>query len=290
MNENGTIAKSEAETKVAIQGVTGCFHEMAARKHFGQDIQTVECTTFKLLCDAVESGEADFALMAIENTIAGTLLQNYSLMQEYDLKITGEVYLNIQMNLMALPGVELEDIMTVQSHPIANRQCMEFLRTLPHATIVDMEDTALAAKQVSEQQLRTTAAIANSLSAQIYGLNILKSRIETHKKNFTRFLVLSKEAVSSEAHNKASLSFQLGHTPGSLADTLLIFKQHQLNLTKIQSVPIVGKPYEYNFHVDLEWKSRTNFDAAMEQTLAIVHNMHVLGEYTKGEININAVD
>jgi prephenate dehydratase len=279
-----TMSNNAGAKRIAIQGIHGCFHEMAARKFYGEDAIIVECKTFPELCKSVKSGESDAAVMAIENTIAGTLLQNYSLLQDFDLKINGEVFLNIQMNLMALPGVTLEQIDTIQSHPIANRQCAEFLSTLPQATIVDMEDTALAAKQVSEQKLATTAAIGNTLTAELYGLEILEKRIETHKKNFTRFLALAPVQHHDPDANKASLCFQLGHTPGSLADTLVTFKNHNLNLTKIQSVPIIGKPYEYNFHVDLEWKNRPDFDAAMKQTLATVANLSVLGTYRKGTL------
>lgn len=272
---------------IAIQGVKGCFHEMAARKFYGPNIGIHECHTFKTLCQAVANEQVDFGIMAIENTIAGTLLPNYALLQEHQLRIRGEVYLNIQMNLMALPGVTLDDLEQVHSHPIANRQCAEFLSTLAHVEIVDKEDTALAAKHIQAAQLRTVAAVGNSYTAELYGLNILKKRIETHQQNFTRFLIVGNAPIHEPTNNKASLSFQLGHTPGSLADTLAMFKDAHLNLTKIQSVPIVGKPYEYTFHVDLEWNKREDFDAAIRNILDHVSRLTVLGEYQKGIYELN---
>jgi prephenate dehydratase len=273
--------------KIAIQGVAGSFHETAAQKHFGTNIETVECATFKNLCDTMKSGQASGAVMAIENTIAGTLLPNYTLLNEYGFKVSGEVFLNIQMNLMALPGVELQDIQTVISHPIAIRQCYEFLWGLKGTEIIEHNDTAGAAKQVKEEQLKTTAAIANEQAAHLYGLQILEKRIETNKMNFTRFLVLSKEVEENELNNKASLSMQLGHEVGSLADVLGTFKNNGINLTKIQSVPIVGKPYEYHFHLDVEWQNKSKYDTAISKVLKQTSGLAVLGEYRKSTFKLN---
>lgn len=268
---------------IAIQGGVASFHEIAAERFFGEEnVQTIECMTFRELCEQLKTGKADFAVMAIENSIAGSLLQNYTLLQEYNFKIVGEVFLHIQMNLMALPGVKKEDLKFIHSHPIAIRQCEEYLRTIKGAKLVDKEDTAESAKQLVDLQLRDTAAVANDKAAQTYGLDILERRIETHKKNFTRFLVLKRTAEEDDQANKASISFQTGHEPGCLYKVLGVFNDRKLNMTKIQSVPIVGKPYEYSFHIDLEWEEDQQFKVAIPEVLSHVSNLTILGIYKKG--------
>lgn len=268
--------------KVAIQGIKACFHEMAAQKHFGKNVEPIECMTFQQLCEQVECGEAEFGVMAIENTIAGSLLQNYSLLMKYGFYVVGEVYLNIQMNLMALPGQSIEDIKTVQSHPIALSQCAEFLWNVPHINWVEVDDTALAAKDIAENNKQGVAAIANILAAEYYCLEILAKRIETHHQNFTRFLILSKQNKKVDEANKASICLQLKHENGSLAKVLQIFSANNLNLTKIQSVPIVGKPYEYKFHIDMEWIDYNDFLVAMNEIKPSTTSTIIIGEYKKG--------
>ncbi|MBN4062313.1 MAG: prephenate dehydratase [Flavobacteriales bacterium] len=274
-----------SKPKIAIQGITTSFHDLAAKKHFGEGMETVPCLSFKELCEAVKTGRTDNAVMAIENTLAGSLLPNYNLISEYHLKIIGEVFVHIQMNLMALPDVKLEDIKCVQSHPIAIQQCAEFLWGLNGIEIREREDTAICAKEIKEKNLVDTAAIANEAAAKLYGLRILEKRIETYKQNFTRFLVLSRSSVQNEKNNKASLCLQLGHYEGSLAEMLIIFKENSINLTKIQSVPIMGKPYEYSFHVDLEWTDYNDYEKALQTVLKKASNVSVLGEYQKGEFS-----
>jgi prephenate dehydratase len=270
--------------KVAIQGIATSFHEVAAHTYFSKNIEIIECLSFYKLCQALQSGEADFAVMAIENSIAGSILPNYFLLQDFRFSIVGELYVPIHMHLLTLPGVKIKDIRTVSSHPMAIRQCSEFLHNLTHVDIRENDDTALAAKQVKEKADKSQAAIANEYAAKKFGLKILERRIETHKKNFTRFLVLSKERHIADSANKASVYFEVSHEVGCLADVLSTFKVHHINLTKIQSIPIVGKPHEYSFHLDIEWKNKKNYNQAMQAVIRQVHNLNVLGEYKKGKI------
>jgi len=271
--------------KVAIQGIAGAFHDEAAHKFFGDKITLVECDTFQHLCKSVDSGKADFGIMAIENTIAGSLLQNYGYLEEYRLSIVGEVYLRIKMNLMALKGTKIKDIKYVFSHPIALRQCAEYLDTLSSDTMIsESEDTAEAARRISEKQLENTAAVAGVRAAKLYNLEVLKEGIETIKKNYTRFIALSKRPQTETECNKASIAFQLRHQSGSLAEALTIFAEHNVNLTKIQSVPILGQPYQYAFHIDLEWTNRDNYNTSISEVLRHVSGLSVYGEYKKGEL------
>lgn len=279
------------KTRVAIQGIATSFHEVAALSYFGESIETIECLTFHQLCESLKHGKADVAVMAIENSIAGSILPNYFLLQDYHFAISGELYLPIHMHLLVLPGVTLKDITCIESHPMAIRQCSEYLHALNGIEIRESDDTALSAKRVKELKLKNTAAIANEHAAKKYGLQILEKRIETHKKNFTRFLILTKRSIGKaeappvgRAGNKASLSFEVANEVGSLADALMTLKSNNINLTKIQSIPIIGRPSEYSIHIDVEWKKRKNYDEAMNQVLRQVKNMNVLGEYKKGKI------
>jgi prephenate dehydratase len=280
------VDKQRDKMRVAIQGIATSFHEVAAMTYFNGSaaIQTVECLSFHDLCESLEKGESDYAVMAIENSIAGSILPNYFLLQSYHFSIIGELYLPIHMHLLALPGVKRGDIKCIESHPMAIRQCAEFINSLTGVQVRESDDTALSAKRVKELQLRDTAAIANEFAAKKWGLEILEKRIETHKKNFTRFLILSKRSNGKIESNKASLSFEVANEVGSLAETLMVFKTNQINLTKIQSIPIIGKPSEYSIHVDVEWKKRKNYDDAMYQVMRQVRNLNVLGEYKKGLI------
>ena len=270
--------------RIAIQGIATSFHEVAAMTYFTEPIETVECLSFHALCESLKDGKSDFAVMAIENSIAGSILPNYFLLQEYHFSIIGEVYLPIHMHLLALPGVKLSDIKNIESHPMAIRQCSDYLHRLNGVDIRESDDTALSAKRVKELNLKTTAAIANEYAAKKFGLEILEKRIETHKKNFTRFLILTKRANGKAESNKASLSFEVANEVGSLADALITLKNYQINLSKIQSIPIIGKPSEYSIHIDVEWKKRKNYDEAIRLVLRQVKNLNILGEYKKGKI------
>ncbi|MES2808464.1 MAG: prephenate dehydratase [Bacteroidota bacterium] len=270
--------------RVAIQGIRASFHEEAAFKYFGDKIQTIECNSFKRTFDALEAGEADYVVMAIENSIAGSILPNYSLLLNYNFPVIGEVYLPIQLHLMALPGVTFDQIKTVTSHPIAIRQCIDFFDEYPHLKVVESSDTAACAKRIHDEKLTDTVAIANSLAAQLYGLNILERRIESNKKNFTRFLILTThENATKQSANKASLCFQVSNQVGALAKVLNIFANLGVNMSKIQSMPVLGKRNEYNFYVDVEWEETKQYDSAVKQILKYTHNFNILGEYKRYE-------
>lgn len=269
--------------RVAIQGVKGSFHEEAAVKYFGEQIETIECESFKKTCEMLKQGKADYVVMAIENSIAGSLLPNYSLLRDYRFPIIGEIYLHIKLHLMALPGVKLQDIKFVESHPIALQQCNDFLEENPYFNVSEGEDTAASAKKISEQQLTDTAAVANQLTAKLYGLEILERRIETNKKNYTRFLILTDKVEEKSKANKASLSFQTGNGVGSLASVLACFAEQNINLSRIQSMPVLGKRNEYEFYVDVEWNDQASYDTAIRKVLKRTNNFNIMGEYVKND-------
>lgn len=274
----------EKKTRVAIQGIRASFHEEAAFMHFGEDIQTIECNSFKQTFEALQNNEADYVVMAIENSIAGSILPNYSLMMSYNFPVVGEVYLPIQLHLLALPGVKFEDVKYVTSHPIAIRQCIDFFDEYPHLKVVESSDTAACAKRIREEELTDTVAIANTLAAKLYGLDIMERRIESNKKNFTRFLILTHhENVEKKDIDKASLCFQVSNQVGALAKVLQIFAEQSINMSKIQSMPVLGKRNEYNFYVDIEWDNTKQYDAAIRQVLKYTHNFNILGEYQRHE-------
>lgn len=271
-------------TRVAIQGIKASFHEEAAFKFFGKDIQTIECNSFKQTCESLEKKESDYVIMAIENSIAGSLLPNYTLIREYNFAVVGEVYLPIQLHLMALPGVKFEDVKYATSHPIAIRQCVDFFYDYPHIQVIEGNDTAACAKRIKDEQLTDTVAIANTLAAELYGLNIIERRIESNKKNFTRFLILKLDRSEEVKDiNKASICFQLGNHIGALSKVLNIFAEQQVNLTKIQSMPVLGKRNDYYFYVDMEWNSMENYDKAVRQALKYTVNFNIMGEYQKND-------
>jgi prephenate dehydratase len=274
----------EKKPRVAIQGIRASFHEEAAFVHFGENIQTIECNSFKQTFEALEGGQADYLVMAIENSIAGSILPNYSLMMGYNFPVVGEVYLPIQLHLMALPGVRFEDVKYVTSHPIALRQCIDFFDEYPHLKLIESNDTAACAKRIRDEHLTDTVAIANTLAAKLYELDVLERRIESNKKNFTRFLILTHhDNVEKKENNKASLCFQVSNQVGSLAKVLQIFAEQDINMSKIQSMPVLGKRNEYNFYVDVEWNNAKQYDNAIRQVLQYTQNFTILGEYQRHE-------
>ncbi len=276
--------KKQSPLQVAIQGVRASFHDGVAQRYFsGQPFEPIECPSFKDLCHQLQTGRADFAVMAIENSIAGSILPNYSLLEQYGFKIIGEVYQRIELNLMALPGQTLQDIQWVQSHPMALLQCQEFLNEHPQMKVIESADTAESAKNIAEHQLQGQAALAGALAAKVYGLEVLRSGVESNSKNYTRFLILTRESAPDLLANKTSVRFEVHHRPGSLAQVLSILSQNQINMTKIQSVPILGRPYQYSFHVDLEWENRKNYESAIQQVHGCVENWIHFGDYKKGE-------
>lgn len=279
-------------TKIAIQGVQGAFHEIAARYfHTEGDIEIVPADTFDILFEKVLSGEANAAVMAIENTIAGSILRNYNLLNNSKLHIKGEVFLRIKQNLMALPGVVIENIKEVHSHPIALQQVEDFFEQYPHIRLVEAHDTALVAKQIRDNQWAHIGAIGSTLAAEVYDMNILAPSIETYKKNYTRFLYISAEdtegvnlnTAANPDFNKVSLVFNTSHTVGSLHKALEVLARNNCNLTKIQSAPIMDKPWEYMFYVDFTLNNYSTYPQAMLELLRVAGEVKVLGEYKSGE-------
>ena len=272
------------ERKVAIQGVKGCFHEQAARQ-FYQDHghivpEIVECATFNGLYRSMDLGDADAAVMAIENTVSGGLLPNFELLRKYDRKIRGEVFLRIQQNLMALPGQKIEDIKEVRTHYMAINQTREFFKNYPWIRLVESEDTAKSAAEVAQLGLKGVGAVASELAAQLYGLEILAESIETYKQNFTRFLIFDDALeVDKTKVNKASMCFTLSHTPGSLAHVLTILSFYGMNLTRIQSLPIPGQEWQYFFYVDIKFDDHMRYEQALAAVRPLMEDLNILGEY-----------
>ncbi len=284
--------KSNSNVKVAIQGVPGAFHDMAARMYMsGQEIDIIACDTFKDAFDAVKVGSATMAMVAIENSLAGSLLPNYRLLKNSGLVIAGEIYLRIEQHFMALHGQKMDDIKEVHSHPMAIIQCEDFLEPLRKkgVKIIDAVDTALSAKWIADNQLQGTAALASDLAANMYKLNILRRSVETNKRNFTRFLALAPADVAKQMRtdsgkktDKASVSFTLQHQTGSLSQILSVLAYYKLNLTKIQSAPIVGTDWEYIFYIDLMFEDYSMFNRGLEAIKPLVEQLHILGEYVSG--------
>jgi prephenate dehydratase len=269
--------------KVSIQGIAASFHDVAAQKFFGDNIDIVECNSFRSSCEKMIAGEADYCVMAIENSTAGTILTNYQFITDYRLRIIGEVYLQIELHLLGLNGVKIEDIEYIHSHPMAIRQCDEFLLRFPDKKVLALNDTAECARNVRENKLVNTAVIAGDAAAARYGMTILNQNIETHKRNYTRFIVLSDKNIKISGANKASISFQLDNGPRNLKKVVDILGDYWINLTKIQSVPIVGRPNEYTFLVDLEWTKYEDYEKAITKVLKKTFNLSILGEYRKGK-------
>lgn len=266
--------------KVAIQGIKGSFHHKVAQEFFGAEVDVLECMSFPRLADALVLGEVNDAVMAIENTIAGAILPNYALLDTYNLHIEGEYYLDIQHQLMALPGQSLEVIKEVWSHPMAILQCREYFRKHPEIKLVEDTDTAGVARDIQEKQLKGIAAIASSSAAQIYGLDILASSIQTNKVNATRFFILSNDTEKTPiVINKASLRFSTDHKRGSLATILNVLSDCKMNLTKIQSMPIIERPWQYTFFVDVTFDEIESFDKATQLLKIMANDFRVLGAY-----------
>ena len=270
--------------KIGIQGIRASFHHMAASAYFGErPIELVEIRDFRVLAEVVATGQVDYAVMAIENTIGGTILPNYGFIEEFGLSIVGEEYLRISMQLLALPGSQLADIKEVMSHPMALRQSMVFLKNHPHWKVTEVSDTAESARHIAERQLTGVAAIAGRLAAETYGLEIITPDIETNKQNYTRFLVLASQGENHvQECDKASVRLILSHTPGALYQALAVLHEYNLNLTKIQSVPILGRPYEYAIHFDLEYSDYHVFQVAMDKIKERTKETRILGVYKKG--------
>ncbi len=272
---------------VAIQGIAGAYHEIAAHNYFKhQDISILPCSQFRDIIKVLKKDPKLIGIMAIENTIAGSLLQNHELIRESDLSVIGEEKLRISHCLAALPGETIHDIREINSHPIALMQCRDFLDTLPQVKIVEKDDTASSAENISKNKLKNTAAICSKHAAEIYGLNILCEGIETNKHNSTRFLLLANSWIAEEmlqdaTINKSSVVFTLPHAEGSLSKVLTIFSFYNVNLTKIQSLPIIGREWEYLFYVDLTFNNYIRYKQAVDAVLPLTKEFKILGEYTE---------
>lgn len=271
--------------RIAIQGYFGAFHEIAARFFFDKDLEIVPAETFEDLITMIEEQDAvDIGLMAIENTLAGSILPNYKLINQSKLKIAGEVFLRIKQNLMVLPGVKIEDLVEVHSHPVALVQCRQFFKQYPHIKLVATTDTALSAKNIKDNDLRNVGAIASTLAAEMYGMEIIGASIETNKENYTRFLILDQEdkITTSADADKVSLCFSVSHEVGSLHRVLAVLAAYNVNLTKIQSVPIVGKQWEYLFFIDFKKDAKMGINQAIDAISPLTIDLNILGVYKTG--------
>lgn len=277
--------------KIAIQGIKGSFHHIVANEYFGDEIDLVECMSFTEIPTLLNDEAVDSAVMAIENSIAGALLPNYALIDEYDLNIEGEIFINIHHHLMALDGQDLSDIKEVWSHPMALLQCRKFFRNRPEIKLIEEKDTAEVARRIQEKKITGVGAIASKMAAEMYGLKVIADDIQTIKNNSTRFFVLKRSSDSpyhpsklGSVKDKASLKFVTKHDAGSLAEILDIFGKHDLNLTKIQSLPIIEKPWNYAFFIDLEIDDFVLYKNALHLISKKVTHLKVLGEYHQNKL------
>jgi prephenate dehydratase len=274
------------ELKIAIQGIKGSNHYQVARDYFGDSVELVECMSFDGLVDRLLQKKADKGIMAIENSIAGSIIPNYALIYRNDLHIIGEHYLNIHHNLMALQGQDMKDILEVHSHPMALLQCKEYFKEYPHIKLVEDVDTAETAKRIQEGQLEHIAAIAPRVAAELYGLEIIASEIQTIKNNSTRFIIVKtkNKVLPEEEINKASLRFLTDHKRGSLAAVLNVMSDCNLNLTKIQSLPVIERPWKYSFFVDVTFDQYAHYAKAKSLLEIMSEEFKVLGEYKNARI------
>ena len=280
-------AKStEIQSGIAIQGYEGSFHQEAARRFFGKDTQVLPCDTFRQVVEhTVKATAAQAGIMAIENSIAGSILPNYTLLQKNPLQIVGEVYLQIKQHLLVNPGVQLADIREVQSHPMAILQCMEYLETQPQLKLIETEDTALSARHLHQRKSKHQAAIAGKLAAELYHLQILVPNIHTQQNNYTRFLILNRQdkALPVEDADKASVKFHTDHSRGSLAKALSIISDAGINLSKLQSMPIPGTDFKYSFYADMDFDNASQFHQMLEKLKKATEDVKVFGIYKNGK-------
>ncbi len=271
---------------IAIQGIKGSFHHEVAQNYFNPETEVVECLSFDGTVDALLKGETDNIVMALENSIAGSIIPNYALIDNHNLKIIGEYYLDVQHNLLALQGQNIEDIREVHSHPMALLQCKTFFRNYPHIKLVEAKDTADVAKKITQQKLQGIAAVASKNAAQLYDLNVLAEQIQTIKHNETRFVIVKRNELKLNTNtiNKASLKFELDHKRGSLATTLNVMSDCKLNLTKIQSLPKIETPWKYAFFIDVTFEDYTDYAKAISITKLMAENFKILGEYKNARL------
>ena len=281
-----SIARTkESTTRVSIQGYEGSFHQVAAEQFFGRDVEVICCATFRdVIKIASSKKESEGGVMAIENSIAGSILPNYNLLQKSNLRVTGEIYLHIRQNLLVNPGVKLEDIREVHSHPMAIQQCLQYLDKYDWK-LIESEDTALSAKHIHQHRSKHIAAIASRRAAELFDLHMIAPNIHTMKNNYTRFLVLQREdgAPAAPDADKASVNFQTDHSRGSLARVLTKIADGGINLSKLQSMPIPGSDWKYSFHADMEFDSIQQFNTVIKDIGPITEELKVYGVYRKGK-------
>lgn len=279
-------------TKVSIQGYEGSFHQVAARQFFGKDVDVIPCATFRdVVKIAAAKKESDGGVMAIENSIAGSILPNYNLLQKSNLTVTGEVYLHIKQNLLVNRGVKLEDIREVHSHTMALQQCYGFLDKYKWK-LVETEDTALSAKHIHQHKSKHIAAIASKLAAELFDLEVIAPGIQTMKNNYTRFLVLQRDDMAAPVAgaDKASVNFHTDHSRGSLAKVLTRIAEGGINLSKLQSFPIPGSDFKYSFHADMEFDSIERFEKVIEQVRPLTEALKIYGVYKSGKTTATTAD
>ena len=269
------------ELTIAIQGIKGSFHHQVAQEYFQENVRVDECLSFEALVDSMVNNVSQQAVMVIENSIVGAIIPNYALIDKNNLHIIGEYYLDIIQNLMVLNGQQLSEIQEVHSHPMALLQCMDFLKKQPQLKLVEDKDTAETARRIHKNQLKNIAAIGSKVAAKMYGLTIIAPEIQTVNNNMTRFFILSKSEnqIDKELINKASLKFELDDTPGSLATVLNVMTNCKLNLTKIQSMPIIETPFQYSFFVDVVFEKYKQYEKAKKILEIMTNHFKVLGEY-----------
>ena len=280
--------------KIAIQGTQGSYHDIAAHRYFeGEEIELICCASFEEVFASIRKDSQVIGMLAIENTIAGSLLHNNELLRLSGTQIIGEYKLRISHSFVCLPEEDWEDLTEVNSHPIALMQCREFLNQHPQLKVVEGEDTAQSAEIIKNKQLKGHAAICSKAAAELYGMKILQKGIETNKHNFTRFLVVADPWRADELRqekpqqaNKASMVFTLPHTEGSLSQVLSILSFYHINLTKIQSLPIIGREWEYQFYVDVAFNAYVRFKQAIAAISPLTKELKILGEYAEGKSNV----
>ncbi|MBH11903.1 MAG: prephenate dehydratase [Leeuwenhoekiella sp.] len=266
--------------KVAIQGIKGSFHHKVAQDFFSEDVEVIDCNSFQDLVNHLIKGDATDAVMAIENSIAGSIIPNYALLDHHNLNIEGERYLAISQNLMVMPGQKLDDIHEVWSHPMALLQCKEFFKDKEHIRLVEDDDTAGAAKRIADGNLKGIGAIAGTTAASIYGLDVIAHDIQTIKDNSTRFFILNTNGrTEADVPDKASVKFLTDHKRGSLAAVLNVMSDCRLNLTKIQSLPVIETPWKYSFFVDVTFEDYADFEKAKKLLDIMAEEFKILGEY-----------
>lgn len=274
--------------RITIQGVAGCYHDAAARRYFSnREVETIPCESFPDLFNTLALDASLLGIVAIENTIAGSLLPNHELLRQSNMRIIGEQKMRISHVLAALPGQSVDELFEVNSHPMALMQCEQYIRRHPNLKVVERLDTADSAREIASDHLTGHAAICGAYAAELYGLEILERGIETNKRNFTRFLILADPLTATELGpkerdiNKASVVFTLPHTQGALSKVLTIFSFYDINLSKIQSLPIVGREWEYRFYVDLTFDSLVRYRQAIDAVRPLLNDLKILGEYTE---------